>query len=55
MVVIDEAHHALAATYRSVIDHFKPILLLGVTATPDRGDGKGLAEIFGGAAPDPNW
>ena len=47
LIVIDEANHALAATYRGVIDHFKPTLLLGVTATPDRGDGKGLAEIFG--------
>ena len=47
MVVVDEAHHALATTYRKVIDYFTPRLLLGVTATPDRGDGKGLAEIFG--------
>ena len=47
LVVADEAHHMLARTYRRVIDHFAPTLLLGVTATPDRGDGKGLAEIFG--------
>ena len=47
-VVIDEAHHAAAATYRTVIDATMgpDTLLLGVTATPDRGDGVGLDDIF---------
>ncbi|MCA8975778.1 MAG: DEAD/DEAH box helicase [Planctomycetes bacterium] len=45
IVVIDEAHHATAASYRAVIDHFDAHLL-GVTATPDRGDGKALGEVF---------
>jgi len=47
-VVVDEAHHAAAKTYRSIIDHLvsRDTLLLGVTATPDRGDGAGLDAIF---------
>jgi len=47
-VVVDEAHHATARTYRSIIDHLmsRDTLLLGVTATPDRGDGAGLDAIF---------
>ena len=48
LVVVDEAHHALAATWKKVIDHFcgGGARLLGVTATPDRGDKKALAEVF---------
>lgn len=48
LVVVDEAHHALASTWRKVIDHFcgGGARLLGVTATPDRGDKKALAEVF---------
>ncbi len=38
LVVVDEFHHALAPTYRRVIDHFTPRFLLGLTATPERGD-----------------
>lgn len=48
-LVIDEAHHATAQSYRTVINHFTQnpkLLLLGVTATPNRADGKGLGEIF---------
>jgi len=41
-VVIDEFHHAAAATYRRIIDHFQPGFLLGLTATPDRSDGGDL-------------
>jgi superfamily II DNA or RNA helicase/HKD family nuclease/SOS-response transcriptional repressor LexA len=37
-VVIDEFHHAAAATYRRVLGHFAPAFLLGLTATPDRTD-----------------
>lgn len=51
LVVVDEAHHAAAKSYRSVIEGlgcFEPDgpLLLGLTATPDRGDGKGLDDLF---------
>lgn len=45
-VVIDEAHHAIAPSYKRVIDHFNPELLLGVTATPFRGDRVTLAKVF---------
>lgn len=41
-IVIDEFHHAAAATYRRIIDHFQPGFLLGLTATPDRSDGGDL-------------
>ncbi len=48
-IIIDEAHHALSDTYRKVVEHFTVkgnANLLGVTATPDRGDKKCLGEIF---------
>lgn len=41
-IVVDEFHHAAAATYRRIIDHFSPRFLLGLTATPDRNDGGDL-------------
>jgi superfamily II DNA or RNA helicase len=51
LIIIDEAHHSKADSYLNIIEHFHAgeqdgPLLLGVTATPDRGDGKGLADIF---------
>ena len=46
-VVVDEAHHAMAPGLKSVLEHFDPATLIGVTATPDRCDLKPLAEIFG--------
>ncbi len=49
VVVIDEFHHAEAPTYRRIIDHLRPLELLGLTATPERGDGVNVAdEFFGG-------
>ena len=45
LIVIDEAHHAVASTYRKIIEHFDA-RIVGVTATPDRGDGSGLRGIF---------
>ena len=47
-VVVDEAHHAESKSYRKIIDYFavNDPLILGVTATPDRGDGKGLEAVF---------
>jgi len=41
-IVVDEFHHAAAATYRRLIDHFTPKFLLGLTATPERTDGGDL-------------
>ncbi|MFD4621683.1 DUF3427 domain-containing protein [Streptomyces sp. NPDC058475] len=46
IIVIDEFHHATAATYRRVIDHFKPRELLGLTATPERMDGLNVQDEF---------
>jgi superfamily II DNA or RNA helicase len=46
-MVVDEFHHADAATYRRVIDYFTPQFLLGLTATPDRTDGGDLLALCG--------
>lgn len=48
LLVIDEAHHATAGSWRKVIDSRPDARILGVTATPQRGDGQGLGEMFGG-------
>ena len=45
-IIVDEAHHVLSEGYRRVLDHFPDARLLGVTATPDRGDMKSLSEVF---------
>ncbi|SEB97411.1 DUF3427 domain-containing protein [Paenibacillus sp. GP183] len=44
-IVVDEFHHAEASTYRKVIDYFNPKFLLGLTATPDRMDGRDVLTI----------
>ena len=46
IVVMDEFHHADAATYRRVLEHFAPRELLGLTATPERADGVDVAQEF---------
>jgi superfamily II DNA or RNA helicase len=46
LIVIDEAHHATANSYRSILSHFPNSLILGVTATPIRLDGSGFRELF---------
>ncbi len=48
IVVIDEFHHAAAATYRQLLSHLSPRELLGLTATPERADGIDVREFFGG-------
>ena len=48
IVVIDEFHHALAPTYQRLLDHLRPSELLGLTATPERGDGGDVRTLFGG-------
>lgn len=54
LLVIDEAHHAVAASYRRIIDHVRnanpDARIFGVTATPNRGDKKGLREVFDNVA-----
>ena len=45
-VVVDEAHHALSEGYQRVLQHFPEARVLGVTATPDRGDMRNLGEYF---------
>ena len=46
-IVIDEVHHITASSYRGVINYFNPKILLGLTATPERMDGKLIQEDFG--------
>ncbi len=46
-VVIDEAHHGTAASYRPIFESFSPEILLGLTATPERMDGQSVASDFG--------
>ncbi len=45
-IVVDEAHHAAAPSYRRILDYFTPELLLGVTATPQRSDSVRLVDVF---------
>lgn len=47
-IVIDEAHHSQADSYRKLFSHFTPKLLIGLTATPERMDGQDLRPDFGG-------
>lgn len=47
-LIIDEAHHAAASSYRVLVDEFRPKVLLGLTATPERMDGQSLLPDFGG-------
>jgi DNA repair protein RadD len=46
VIVFDEAHHARARTYQKILDFYPNAILLGLTATPCRGDGRGLGNIF---------
>lgn len=46
LVIVDEAHHSTAATYRTILEHFASSKVLGVTATPDRSDEKALGQVF---------
>jgi superfamily II DNA or RNA helicase len=45
-IVIDECHHLTATSYRATINYFKPKILLGLTATPERMDGGDIQEDF---------
>lgn len=45
-IIIDEAHHCLSDSYQRVLEHFSAAKVLGVTATPDRGDMRNLGQYF---------
>lgn len=57
LLVIDEAHHAVAGSWAKVIDHYSSAKILGVTATPERLDGRGLGDKFQSMVqgPDAAW
>lgn len=45
-IIIDEAHHAISDSYQTILRHFDKAKVLGVTATPDRGDMQNLGQVF---------
>ena len=45
-IIIDEAHHCVSDSYQRVLGHFPEAKVLGVTATPDRGDMRNLGQVF---------
>lgn len=45
-IIVDEAHHILSDSYQRVLEHFPEANVLGVTATPDRGDMRNLGQYF---------
>lgn len=46
IIICDEAHHAAAGSYKKIFSYFRPRLLLGFTATPNRADGARLNDVF---------
>lgn len=46
LLILDEAHHATALSYRRLIEHYDSAQILGVTATPQRIDGQGFVDLF---------
>jgi len=47
-IVVDEVHHGCAESYQTLLTHFTPKILLGMTATPDRMDGLDIKQFFNG-------
>lgn len=47
-IIVDEFHHAAADSYQDILEYFKPKILLGLTATPERMDGKDVLKYFDG-------
>ncbi|OEF99132.1 hypothetical protein BHF71_10175 [Vulcanibacillus modesticaldus] len=45
-IILDETHHSKADSYERILNHFKPKILLGLTATPERMDNKDILEFF---------
>lgn len=50
MAIVDEFHHAEATTYRRLLEHIRPSVLVGLTATPERTDGTNVMRFFGNRA-----
>jgi DNA repair protein RadD len=46
VIFIDEAHHSVARTYRRILEKYPDAIVIGLTATPCRGDGRGLGGLF---------
>lgn len=46
IIIVDEFHHSAAPSYRKLLEYYKPDILLGLTATPERMDGKNVLEYF---------
>jgi len=46
MIIVDEFHHAAASTYEALLSYYKPKVLLGLTATPERTDGQSILQWF---------
>ena len=46
-IIVDEFHHAAAPTYQKLLSYYQPRILLGLTATPERMDGKNILPYFG--------
>ena len=46
VIIIDEAHHCISDSYQRILEYFSSANVLGVTATPDRGDMKNLGSVF---------
>lgn len=53
LIILDEAHHAAAGTWRKVVDAFPDAFLVGLSATPQRLDGRGLDGLFNALVPGP--
>ncbi len=49
-IIIDEAHHSISDSYQRILQHFQKAKVLGVTATPDRGDMQNLGQVFSSLA-----
>ena len=47
-IIVDEFHHAAADSYQRMLSYYQPKILLGLTATPERMDGKDILQYFGG-------
>lgn len=54
IIFIDEAHHAVSSQYRKVLEAYPNALVVGLTATPERLDGRGLDDIFNALVPGPS-